>query len=144
MIIEFKGEYRWLSNFVEVEVEWEGRIYKSVEHAYQSAKSLDKEWKRFCRSDVSSGKVKRASKDIEIRDDWEVIKKSVMKNLLIKKFSDERFRSKLLATGNTYIIEGNTWGDTFWGVDMKSGEGENILGLMIMEIRSSLKNEFSN
>lgn len=144
MIIEFKGEYRWLSNFVEVEVEWEGRIYKSVEHAYQSAKSLDKEWKRFCRSDVSSGKVKRASKDIEIRDDWEAIKKSVMKNLLIKKFSDERFRSKLLATGNTYIIEGNTWGDTFWGVDMKSGEGENILGLMIMEIRSSLKNEFSN
>ena len=144
MIIKFKDEYRWLSNFVDVEIEWEGRIYKSVEHAYQSAKSLDKEWKEFCRSDVSSGKVKRASRDIEIRDDWEAIKKSVMKNLLIKKFSDERYRSKLMATGNTYIIEGNTWGDTFWGVDLNSGEGKNILGLMIMEIRSSIKLELSN
>ena len=144
MIIRFKDEYRWLSNFVEVEVEWEGRKYNSVEHAYQSAKSLDKEWKRFCRSDVSSGKVKRASRDIEIRDDWEAIKKSVMKNLLTQKFSDERYRSLLLTTGDTYIIEGNTWGDTFWGVDMKSGEGKNILGEMIMEIRSSIQFELSN
>ena len=144
MIIEFKDEYRWLSNFVDVEVEWEGRQYKSVEHAYQSAKSLDKEWKRFCRSDVSSGKVKRASRRIEIRDDWEAIKKSVMKNLLTQKFSDERFRSLLLATGDTYIIEGNTWGDTFWGVDMYSSEGENILGKMIMEIRSSMQIVLSN
>ena len=144
MIIRFKDEFRWLSNFVEVEVEWEGRRYKSVEHAYQSAKSLDKEWKRFCASDVSSGKVKRASRRIEIRADWEAIKKSVMKNLLIQKFSDERYRSLLLATGNTYIIEGNTWGDTFWGVDLYSGEGKNILGLLIMEIRSSMQVECTN
>ena len=67
-----------------------------------------------------------------------------MKNLLTQKFSDERFRSLLLATGDTYIIEGNTWGDTFWGVDMYSGEGENILGKMIMEIRSSMQVELSN
>ena len=144
MIIRFIDEFRWLSNFVDVEIEWEGRRYKSVEHAYQSAKSLDKEWKKFCASDVSSGKVKRASRRIEIRDDWEAIKKSVMKNLLIKKFSDERYRSLLLATGDTYIIEGNTWGDTFWGVDLNSGEGKNILGLLIMEIRSSMKVECTN
>ena len=144
MIIEFKNEFRWLSNFVEVEIEYEGKRYKSVEHAYQSAKSMDREWKKFCASDVSPGKVKRASRRIEIRDDWEAIKKSVMKNLLIKKFSDERYRSLLLTTGDTYIIEGNTWGDTFWGVDLYSGEGENILGLMIMEIRSSMKVECTN
>ena len=143
MILAFKNEFRWLSNFVEVEVEYEGVRYKSVEHAYQAAKSIDKEWRTFCASDVSSGKVKRASRKIDIRLDWEDIKISVMKNLLIQKFSDERFRSLLLTTGITYIIEGNTWSDKFWGVDLRSGEGRNILGNLIMEIRDSLKNEIA-
>jgi len=143
MIISFKDEYRWLSNFVDVDVEFEGRKYKSVEHAYQAAKSKDREWKMYCASDVSAGKVKRASRRIEIRSDWEAIKKSVMKNLLTQKFSDERYRSLLLATGNTYIIEGNTWGDRFWGVDLYSGEGQNILGHLIMEIRHSIQVECS-
>ena len=141
MIIEFKEEYRWLSNFISVEVEFEGVKYKSVEHAYQAAKSEDKIWRAFCASDISAGKVKRSSRDIEIRADWEDIKIGVMKNLLIQKFTDENFTSLLLATGDKYIIEGNTWGDTFWGVDMKTGEGKNNLGLLIMEIRASLIKE---
>ena len=142
MILEFKDEYSWLSNFADVEVEWEGVKYKSVEHAYQSAKSMDLEWKNYCASDVSSGKVKRGSREIEIREDWELIKVGVMKNLLKQKFSDDYYKNKLLATGNLYIIEGNRWGDIFWGVNLKTGEGRNILGLIIMDLRDSLKNEF--
>ena len=143
MILAFKDEYGWLSNFVDVDIEWDGGKYKSVEHAYQSAKSSDRQWKIVCASGISSGKVKRASRKIEVRQDWEKIKVSVMKDLLKQKFSDEYYKDKLLATGNTYIIEGNEWGDTFWGVDLRSGEGRNVLGRLIMELRDSLHSEQS-
>jgi len=141
MIVSFKDEYRWLSNFVDVEVELDGVKYKSVEHAYQAAKSLDEEWRAYCSSDIRPAKVKRASRSIAYRVDWEEIKVDVMRSLLIQKFSKEKFKYLLLATGTTYIKEGNTWGDIFWGVHLKSGEGKNILGLLIMEIRESLKSE---
>ena len=41
MINAFSGDYRWLSNFEEASVFFEGRAYKSTEHAYQAAKSLN-------------------------------------------------------------------------------------------------------
>lgn len=34
------------------------------------------------------------------------------------------------------LIEGNTWGDTFWGVCR--GKGENNLGKILMRLRSEL------
>ena len=43
MINEFQGDYRFLSNFHPAEVEMDGIKYPSVEHAYQAAKSLDKD-----------------------------------------------------------------------------------------------------
>ena len=45
--------------------------------------------------------------------------------------------NKLICTGNSVIIEGNNWGDTFWGVC--NGVGENQLGLLLMRIREELK-----
>ena len=39
MINDFRGEYRWLSNFHLVDVEWQGHIFPSTEHAYQAAKT---------------------------------------------------------------------------------------------------------
>ena len=44
-ILEFQGEYRWLSNFSPCEIILDGITYKSVEHAYMSAKSENEEWK---------------------------------------------------------------------------------------------------
>lgn len=37
-ISDFRGEYRWLSNFHQVEVELDGLCFPSTEHAYQSCK----------------------------------------------------------------------------------------------------------
>ena len=42
----------------------------------------------------------------------------------------------LLATDDMEIIEGNVWGDTFWGVC--DGKGENNLGKVLMEVRQHL------
>jgi N-glycosidase YbiA len=40
-IDSFRGDYAFLSNFYPVDITWEGLPYNSVEHAFQSAKSLD-------------------------------------------------------------------------------------------------------
>ena len=38
-IVDFRGPYRWLSNFHLAEVYFEGHFYRSSEHAYQAAKA---------------------------------------------------------------------------------------------------------
>ena len=138
-IEQFRGEYNWLSNFASVPIEYDGVTYKSVEHAYLSAKSDDKEWKQVCSEDYPAGELKKISKGIEIVPNWDDMKIGVMKMLLVKKYSQEPFTTKLLNTENMIIEEGNYWGDTFWGVDLKSGYGENTLGKIIMNIREILK-----
>jgi len=61
-----------------------------------------------------------------------------MDECVAAKFRQEPYRSKLIATGDQLIQEGNTWGDTYWGVDLETGEGENNLGKIIMTLRGSL------
>lgn len=33
------------------------------------------------------------------------------------------------------LVEGNSFGDTFWGVDARTGKGENHLGKILMKVR---------
>lgn len=140
-------EMRWLSNFTPVPIHLDGMWYKSVEHAYMSAKFANPEWKLYCQVEESPGKVKRKSYDrmtIEpLVDNWEVVKLSVMRECLFKKFNLEPFKSKLLETGDQNIQEGNWHKDVFWGVDLHQTPniGENHLGRIIMEIRTMLQYE---
>ena len=43
IIDTFDGEFRFLSNFWPSKVHYDGMEYRSVEHAYQAAKALDKD-----------------------------------------------------------------------------------------------------
>ena len=36
-------------------------------------------------------------------------------------------------------MEGNTWHDVYWGVDLCTGEGENHLGKILMAQRQEFK-----
>ncbi len=127
MITEFQGEFRFLSNFI-----------GGVEQKYQAAKAINiEDAKRILQ--MTAGQSKREGRKIPIRADWETIKVEVMEGLLREKFMKEPFRSQLIATGTKHIQEGNRWGDTFWGVDLRTGEGQNILGRLIMEIRQELR-----
>jgi ribA/ribD-fused uncharacterized protein len=133
MVSEFQGEFRFLSNFWPVWVDFDGVLYPSVEHAYQAAKTLDKQ-KRLEMSKLTAGQAKRAGQKLVLRPDWEEVKIPIMKELLQKKFSYRELRFKL-ARIEGEIIEGNTWGDTFWGIC--NGQGQNILGRLLMDIRDS-------
>ena len=136
-ITEFKGAYRYLSNFWEVPVVLDGETYPSIENAYQSAKTLDLTARKPFAT-MSAKEAKAAGKKAQLRQDWESVKIQYMKFLVWQKFSVHReLQAKLLLTGDSELVEGNTWGDTFWGVC--GGQGENHLGKILMEVREELK-----
>lgn len=124
------------------DIEFMNHKFKSVENAYMFAKNPNnEEWLNKCLS-MSPGDVKKASKLISIREDWDSVKLSIMYELLKQKFTQEPFRTNLIETRNENIVEGNRWNDTFWGVDIKNtpNVGENWLGRLIMDIRTKIKN----
>lgn len=140
MITHFKDEYSWLSNFEKVQIEFEGRLYPSVEHAYIAAKSEDQGWRELCTTTkYRAGDLKEISEEIELRDGWDDMQVFVMYDILKTKFIKNEYRTKLLNTGDMELIHGNWWGDDYYGVDVNTDEGQNILGRLLMKIRKELR-----
>ena len=135
-IDKFTGRNSFLSNFALCNIRDgdDNSIYPSVEHAFQAAKTTIYSEKESIRNAPTPGVAKRLGRQCTLRKDWETIKDMVMFYLLMKKFQQEPFRSKLIATGNSKLVEGNIWGDTYWGVCR--GKGQNKLGKALMKVRS--------
>lgn len=130
----FFGPYRFLSNFHYTPVNWAGVEYSASENAYQAAKFPPDLRDPFVV--CTPREAKQLSRKLVARPDWDEVKLRVMRHLLDQKFAQEPVRTLLLATGDKYLEETNTWGDVFWGVC--NGFGLNELGKMIMEIRDNL------
>lgn len=138
MITSFSGAYRWLSNFWPVDITREdGITYPSSEHAYVAAKVTVLSTRRWIASIETAGQVKRAGRTLALRSDWDEVKRAEMLSILRLKFQDPELADKLRATGDVELIEGNTWGDTYWGVCRDVGE--NNLGKLLMQIRSEIR-----
>lgn len=137
MIDRFRGDYRFLSNFWLAFVVLDGIEYRSVEHAYQAAKTLDPTWRSSIRGCPTPGDAKRMGRRVPMRKDWDDVKVDVMLDLLRQKFQHESLRWLLLDTGNEELVEGNDWGDKFWG--RCRGEGLNLLGELLMQVRSEIR-----
>jgi ribA/ribD-fused uncharacterized protein len=137
-IDRFAGEYRFLSNFYPATVVYEGLTYPDSEHAYQSAKTLDMSERRRIAGLGTAAEAKKAGEALVYRSDWERVKYEVMLECVRDKFTrNAELRKKLLATGEAYLEEGNTWGDQIWGV--YAGKGTNWLGKVLMEVRGELR-----
>lgn len=67
------------------------------------------------------------------KPEWEDIKIKIMLELLQIKFQNPEMLKLLKSTGDKYLVEGNDWGDIFWGID--NGVGKNMLGLALMYLR---------
>lgn len=137
VITRFDGAHRFLSNFQPCRVVLDNVEYPSVEHAYQAAKTLDLTARAFIASQTSPGRAKRAGRQVPMRDDWERVKLAVMLDLLRQKFAHADLRAQLIATSDDVLVEGNTWGDTFWG--MCNGVGLNHLGRLLMQVRAEVR-----
>lgn len=134
MINEFRGKYYFLSNFSESPIVLNGIIFTNGESAFHSFKDLSKQ-SDFAKLDPSSAK--RKGRSVKLRHDWEKVKDGIMYQVVYAKFDqNEDLKMKLLATGEQELIEGNTWGDTYWGVCQ--GRGKNMLGKILMRVRSEL------
>lgn len=134
-ITQFRDENRFLSNFYYAPVIYEGIEYKTSENAFQAAKCANPaDRQQF--ANLSPLDAKRIGKKVALRPDWEDVKFDIMREIVLAKFTqNEDLKIKLMYTKGAYLEEGNTWGDTVWGIDMRTGQGENNLGKILMQIR---------
>ena len=147
VVDSFHGDYEMFSNFYPVNIQYESIDYPTVEHAFVAAKSMDMLFRRRISQipEDEAGKAKRKGRnksECKLRYNWDLMKVSVMKNLLIQKFSYNEFKSLLLSTEQQELIEGNYWHDNFWGdcycKKCTSIIGKNMLGKLLMEVRDEV------
>ena len=136
VISDFRGRYRWLSNFWACAIEYEGATYPSTEHAFQAAKTLDENQREEIRLALSPGLAKKLGRQVKLREGWDDMRDEVMLCVTRLKYVDADLRKRLLGTGDAELVEGNTWGDQYWGVSM--GVGRNKLGRILMQVRSEI------
>lgn len=136
VISRFSGLHSFLSNFYPARVSLDGEVYRAVEYAYQAAKTTDEGLRLKVQEALNSTLARRLGRHLGLRPGWEEMKLEIMENLVRQKFQNPRLAEKLLETGTDELIEGNWWGDTFWGVC--NGVGENHLGKILMKIRKEL------
>lgn len=147
-ILSFTGQYAFLSNFHPCAVTYAGVPYPSVEHAYQSAKTLDKAARLSISKLPTACAARSAGQKVKLRPGWDDMRLEVMTELLEEKFSsDEALRDALIATGERELIKGVhgiNMGLLFWGVYYGKekelyGKGDNWLGCLLMAVREAVR-----
>lgn len=133
-ITTFRDNNFFLSNFYPAPVVYQGVRFENSEAAFQAAK-CPRRMREFC--SLSPSEAKKLGRHVGLRIDWEEVKLGVMYQVCKAKFlQNPDLARKLIDTGDAELIEGNTWGDTVWGVC--NGVGENNLGKTLMRIREEL------
>ncbi len=136
IIKEFRGQYAFLSNFYSSPIMFDHQTFSTAEHLYQALKAKTQEDYMFVCQAFSPGDAKKRGAQIELRPDWEDVKDRLMKLVLILKFTQHTDLTTLLKDTDGYILqEGNMWGDKYWGVCLKTNEGQNRLGILLREVR---------
>jgi ribA/ribD-fused uncharacterized protein len=145
-IDRFNGRYWFLSNFsaspVKILAEEGGEVIvcPTVEHAFQALKTLDPDERVKVASARTPGEAKKIGRRVSLRENWDETRDEAMRLLLRQKFAaGTELADLLLATGGVELVEGNSWGDRYWGVC--GGKGENRLGILLMERRAELYEE---
>lgn len=133
----FSGDFHFLSNFHPAPLLFGGILYRTSEHAYQASKSINDNTRINISTLSTPGKAKKYGKSVKLRSDWDEVKLEIMEAIVCAKFvQNPLLKEKLLATDDMELEEGNTWGDTYWGIC--NGEGQNHLGKILMKVRKDL------
>lgn len=168
MIAGFRDEYRFLSNFYNAPVIYNGVVYKNSEAAFQAAKFThltpdvirttvsssiidgygfdltDNSCIEHTFAMLSAGDAKKLGRKLPIRPNWEDIKFDIMREIVYNKFAtNSDLKHMLLDTGDEQLVERNWWHDNIWGDcacdRCKNIAGKNMLGVILMETRERLK-----
>lgn len=150
---EGKGEWRMLSNMYEAPFQLDSVTFPTVEHYFQWAKA-----KQFGDGAIagkilktpSSKAVKALGKKVKgfVEEEWNKTKDGIMRTAVKAKFIQHPdLKTKLLETGTRQIGEASAR-DKYWGIgtsadtskasDPSKWPGKNVLGKMMMELRTEL------
>ena len=135
---EYSDYDKYFSNFAPSLITYDGDEYPTVEHAYQAQKATLDIVKKLIGEQSTPGRAKRMGRTINKRIDWAEIKYDVMVGCLREKFKIEEYREILLGTGDEEIVEdASEWDDQTWGRG-KYGNGKNLLGKALMQVREEI------
>lgn len=138
----FDGEFAFLSNFYEHPFMFDGKIYRTAEHAFQAMKAVNEHDRDLIAKAETPGKAKRLGRKIQLRSDWEQVKEIYMLDIVRAKFADADLGQRLINTFPAELVEGTTWHDNIWGNctcdKCRNIEGKNYLGKILMSVRQDL------
>ena len=138
--------YGAFSNLHRREVEFEGEVFPTSEHAYQAGKARKPEVRAWLMSAPSPALLAMAAHGLyywDIAPGWSKTKFARMREVLRAKFTQHAdLRELLFSTGEARLVESATvdnevnrlWGEV-------NGSGRNMLGVMLMELRGDLRQE---
>lgn len=131
--------YGEFSNFALYPITLKKKSWPTSEHYFQAQKfkeRKDQEEIRKAKSPMLAARMGRDRKRT-LRRDWESVKNGIMRDALIAKFSQhQNLRELLIGTGQHKLVE-HTENDSYWG-DGGDGSGSNMLGRLLMQVRSTL------
>jgi ribA/ribD-fused uncharacterized protein len=137
------GQYGFLSNLYPATVSFDEREFPTSEHAYQYGKfrnPIERDWAMTAPNPCLVAIVAHNLFAWQITEGWTAIKVERMRQVLYAKFTQHAdLQAQLLATFPAVIIE-SSGEDAFWGIG-KKGNGKNMLGHLLMELRLQLQNK---
>jgi len=138
LIKRFTGKHAFLATDYPCMIRFRGRVWASVEHAYQGSKTErgSKEEQAIAEADTGLLARSLAQRFHLERPSYARI---LMYRLLQAKFRDKTLEELLLGTGEDHIEYWNEDGDTHWGVDSATGAGRNWLGKLLEVVREEIR-----
>lgn len=140
-VSSFSGRYFFLSNLYRNVTVHNGMYYQSAESAFQASRCcLPSDRRIFADLDgIENGyQAKELIRQVYSTDEYTEQSVADMIDIVSDKFyRNPELLDRLLATGSADIVNGNDWHDSFWGVDRKTGEGRNWLGLILQTVRNT-------
>jgi hypothetical protein len=136
--------YGALSNYYRRPLFYDGLRYPSAEHAYQAAKARRpdvRDWIAGAPTALLAAMAGDGLPQEEVVPGWKAKHLALMRGLIRAKFtSHDDLRALLLSTGDAVLIElavEDSITNRFWS--KVNGEGMNMLGVLLMELRSELR-----
>lgn len=135
--------YGAFSNLHRREIAFEGETFATSEHAYQAGKARKSQVKKWLMDAPSPSLLAMAAHGLyywDVAPGWSKTKYDRMRLVLRAKFTQHNdLRELLLSTADARLVESTTTDNAvnrLWGE--VNGEGKNLLGVMLMELRAEL------
>lgn len=137
--------YGCFSNFSPHGIELDEQWWPTTEHYFQAQKFAGTpyaELVRLAETPMDAAEIGR-NRQYPLRPDWGKVKDEIMFRAVLRKFQTHAdIREILLSTGEEEIVEKTTH-DYYWGCGTE-GTGKNMLGQILVSVRTLLREEASN